>query len=172
MKTVLQLITGLSGPAPKPILSQRGGRQQGLAPRLTLAMKTLASNTALMCFSQPEFSRPSRKLDMEGERISLTRITTQLNQRRSACGVSRHHQHTTHCPLWLQRAHVETMYRHRCHIWVRAAVGLPGAANVMECSGFRSMFSLQSYLGNKSLDSYLNHGSYTVGLGLNCILAI
>lgn len=121
MKTFLQLITGLFGLAPKPILSQRGGRQRGLAPRLTFAMKMLASNTALMCFSQPEFSRPSRKSDMEGERISLTRITTQLHQRRSTQDVRQHHQPATHCPLGLQWAHVETMFRHRCCILVRPA---------------------------------------------------
>lgn len=38
-----------------------------------------ASKTALMCLSQPEFSRPSRKSDMEGERSSHTATTTQLS---------------------------------------------------------------------------------------------
>lgn len=99
---LLQLITGLCGPAPKPILSQCGGRQRGLGPRLTLAMKTLASNTALMCFSQPEFSRPSRKSDMEGERSSLTGTTTQLHQRQSAWGVRQHRQPTPQSPSRLQ----------------------------------------------------------------------
>lgn len=51
-------------------------------------------------------------------------------------------------------------------------VGLPGAANVIECLGFRSMFSLHLYLGNKSLDSHINHRRHTVGLVLKCIVAI
>lgn len=51
---------------------------------LTLAMKTPASMTALMCFSQPEFSRPSRKSDMEGDRSSHTATTTQLHHRPEA----------------------------------------------------------------------------------------
>lgn len=42
-------------------------------------MKMPASKTALMCFSQPELSRPSRKSDMEGERSSHTVSTTQLS---------------------------------------------------------------------------------------------
>lgn len=122
-ETVLpQLITGLCGPAPKPILSQRGGRQRGLAPRLTLAMKTLASNTALMCFSQPEFSRPSRKSDMEGERSSLTGTTTQLHQRRSARGVCRHRQpRSTVCLPTAVSTRVEPVYGRRCQTWARLA---------------------------------------------------
>lgn len=51
---------------------------------LTLAMNTPASMTALMCFSQPELSRPSRKSDMEGDRSSHTASTTQLRHRQEA----------------------------------------------------------------------------------------
>lgn len=171
MKTVLELITGLFRPTPKPILSQWEGRQRGLAPRLTLAMKTLASNTALMCFSQPEFSRPSRKSDMEGERNSLTGIKTQLHQPRSTWGDGQHRQPTIHSPLWLQRADVVTVCRPWSHIWVRPAVGLPGAANVMEGLGFRSMFSLDLHLGNKAPHSHLNQGWCIEGLVLQFIVA-
>lgn len=41
----------------------------------TLAMKTPASSTALICLSQPEFSRPHRKSPIEGDRRSPTAET-------------------------------------------------------------------------------------------------
>lgn len=50
-------------------------------------------------------------------------------------------------------------------------VGLPEAASVMARLGFRSMFSLRLYLGNKSLDSHFNQGRHTVGLVWKCIAA-
>lgn len=50
-------------------------------------MKMAASKTALMCFSQPEFSSPSRKSDMEGECSSHTETTTQLHHRQTAWGI-------------------------------------------------------------------------------------
>lgn len=49
-------------------------------------MKMPASKTALMCFSQPELSRPSRKSVMEGERSSQTATTTQLHHWQEAPG--------------------------------------------------------------------------------------
>lgn len=53
-------------------------------------MKMAASKTALMCFSQPEFSSPSRKSDMEGERSAHTETTTQLHHRQTAWGIRPH----------------------------------------------------------------------------------
>lgn len=44
---------------------------------ITLAMKTPASSTALMCFSQPELSSPHRKSPMEGVLSSPTIGSTQ-----------------------------------------------------------------------------------------------
>ncbi len=76
--------------APKLILNAVVRQTAGLTSRLTLAMKMPASKTALMCFSQPELSRPSRKSDMEGDRSSHTVTTTQLSHWQEAWSIPDH----------------------------------------------------------------------------------
>lgn len=49
-----------------------------LESSFTLARKTLASITALMCRNQPEFSSPVRKSLMEGDFISHTGSTQRV----------------------------------------------------------------------------------------------
>lgn len=90
---VLTMIVNTHRDTSKLILRVMVRQTVGIKPStLTLAMKMPASKTALMCFSQPELSRPSRKSVMEGERSSQTATTTQLHHWQEATGI---HQNST-----------------------------------------------------------------------------